>query len=98
MPAAQQARFLATLGHTLTIASRSAYEFQAPGVVNPRLLRDMNEIHHRIYPQIRSLLISAEPTFDPEVMASWLVGEERSAELQQACLWAFEESLKRASA
>jgi hypothetical protein len=97
MTPTEQAHFLGILGHTLTVAARRVYEFQGPGVTNPRLLRDLNEIHHRIYPQIRSLISGGEPTFDPETMASWLAGEERSAELQKACLRAFEESMMRAS-
>jgi hypothetical protein len=98
MTGAQQARFLCILGHTLTVVARSAYEFQGPGVTNPRLLRDLNEIHHRIYPQIQSLLGTGEPAFDTETLASWLAGEERSAELQNVCRWAFEESVRRMNA
>jgi len=98
MTAAEQVHFLSVLGHTLTIVARDAYEFQAPGVTNPRLLRDLNEIHHRIYPQIKSLLGQGKPVFGQESMASWLLGKERSAQLQKACLWAFEESLRRVSA
>lgn len=98
MTSAEQVRFLTTLGHTLTIAARGAYEFQAPGVTNPRLFRDFNEIHHRIYPQIRSLVGSGKPAFDAERMVSWLIGEGKSEEFQRSRLWAFEVSLQRASA
>ena len=93
MPVHEQAVFLCHLGHKLTVIARTAYEFQAPGVTNPRLLRDLNEIHHRIYPQVRSLISRGESIFDAESLASWIVGEERSSELQSACLWAFEQCL-----
>lgn len=93
MPPHEQAIFLCHLGHKLTVAGRFAYEFQAPGVTNPRLLRDLNEIHHRIYPQIRGLLQLGTGPFDAESLSAWLAGEDRSQELQSACLSAFEQCL-----
>ena len=93
MPAQTQAVFLCYLGHKLTVVARSAYEFQGPGVTSPRLLRDLNEIHHRIYPQVRGLITDGKGGFDAESLASWLAGEDRSQELQSVCLWAFEQCL-----
>jgi hypothetical protein len=95
MSSAEQALFLCTLGHTLTIVGREAYEFQGPEVTSPKLLRALNEVHHRIYSQTRSLLAGGTQAFAADTLASWLAAEERSPELQSAFLWAFEESLKR---
>lgn len=89
----KEAKFLAKLGHLLTVAARGTYEFQAPGVVDPVALRRFNEIHHRIYSQIRTLVEDGRRDIDPESMASWLAAEGQSPEFQAACLWAFEEAL-----
>jgi hypothetical protein len=90
----EEARFLAHLGHWLTVVARGAYEFQAPGVKDPIALRELNEIHHRIYAQIRTLLVRGERNIDSESMASWLTAEERSPELRAGCIWAFEQALE----
>ncbi|MBC3873589.1 hypothetical protein [Undibacterium flavidum] len=97
MPASEQSVFLAQLGHFLTVVAREAYEFQGSGVTNPRLLRDLNEIHHRIYSQIRSLTLGSEQSFPPEALASWLSAEGKSKELQDVCLNAFESCMPNAN-
>jgi hypothetical protein len=66
---------------------------KGPGVTDPMALRAFNEIHHRIYSQIRALVAEGRRNIDPESMASWLAAEGRSPELQAACLWAFEQAL-----
>lgn len=93
MSGLEQTRFLARLGHCLTVVGREAYEFQGPGVTNARLLRDLNEIHHRIYAQIASLASGGAPAFPPDALASWLAAEDKSEQLQQFCLMAFERAL-----
>jgi hypothetical protein len=93
MSVLEQSRFLSSLGHYLTVVGREAYEFQGPGVTDARLLRDLNEIHHRIYAQLASLASDRGPAFPPEVLASWLAAEDRSEQLQQSCLMAFERVL-----
>jgi hypothetical protein len=91
----EQARFLAILGHWLTVVSRGAYVVQSNEVRDPRLLRALNEIHHRIYAQIKGFLSRRSSTFPADVMASWLAGEGEGLEVQQACLWAFKEAHRR---
>ena len=88
-------QFLAVLGHWLTVVARSTYEFQAPGVKDPITLRDFNEIHHRLYAQIRSLSLTGQRNIEAEDMTSWLVGKNKPEEFQAGCLWAFEQSLQR---
>jgi hypothetical protein len=94
MTADAQIRFLAVLGHNLTVVGRSAYEFQKPGVIDPLQLRALNEIHHRIYSQIRALGEEGAYVIDAEGMAAWVAGEGQPVQFQQACLWAFEQSLR----
>ena len=89
----EEVRFLATLGHWLTVLARGAYEFQAPGVRDPIALRAFNELHHRVYAQIRSLASTGERNLDVEDITSWLLGQESSAEFQSGCLWAFQQAL-----
>ena len=91
---AEQARFLALLGHELTILGRSSYEFQGPGVTNPRLLRDLNEIQHRVHRQLLSLTSRGETDFAADVLASWLFAENKPY-LQPDLAFAFEQAAQR---
>ena len=93
MTADEELRFLARYGHWLTVAARGAYEFQAPGVKDPIALRHFNEIHHRVYAQIRDHVVKGVRQIDAESLASWLTGEDQSPDFRAACLWAFEEAL-----
>ena len=91
----EQARFLAVLGHWLTVVARGTYVVMSDEVKDPKTLRSLNEIHHRIYGQINSLVSRRAATFPPDAMASWLAAEGGSAELQRTCLAAFEAAHKR---
>ena len=70
-----EAQFLCRFGHELTVLARSAYEFQGPGVIDPRLLRDLNEISHCIFAQAASLAAGRNPNFERDILAGWLLGE-----------------------
>jgi hypothetical protein len=85
----KQIKLLLSYGHQLTVMARDAYEFQGPGVTKPRLLRDVNEINHRLYPQIQMLLLEGKSVFPLEELASWIAGEGRPA-VQKASIEAFE--------
>ena len=75
LTAAEQSQLLPLVGHELTILGRTAYEFRGPGVTNPRLLRDLNEIQHRLLRQLASLARKNEFTFPPDALAAWLFAE-----------------------
>jgi hypothetical protein len=90
---AEQAQFLTLLGHELTILGRSSYEFQVPGVTNPKLLRDLNEIQHRVHGQLFSLTSRGEPDFAPDLLASWLFAESKPY-LQPGLAFAFERAAR----
>lgn len=92
----QQAQLLAVYGHQLTIMARDAYEFQGPGVTKPRLLRDVNEINHRIFPQIRSLYSEEKAALPLDALASWISGEDKP-EVKIASIQAFERALSLCS-
>ncbi len=93
MSAAEEIYFLAVLGHWLTVVARGAYEFQASGVKDQISLRAFNELHHRLYAQLRSLAGTGQRNLDAEDITAWLVGENQSSEFQAGCLWAFEQAL-----
>ena len=92
-----QAAFLAKLGHAYTVSARESYEFQGPGVTNPRVLRDFNEVHHRVYAQLSALLAQDKGAFPPDVLASWLCGEGKDEAFRTASLNAFEHCLQKFS-
>lgn len=92
-----QAQFLARLGHRYTVCARDAYEFQGPGITKPGLLRDFNELHHRLYAQLSALATGSVGIFPPDVMAVWLCGEGKDAAFRAACMDAFESCLRNCS-
>lgn len=88
--------FLVNAGHWLTVSARAAYEEQGSGARQSIHLRWFNEIHHRIYAQIRShMAIETEIwRLDGNALALWLTGYEREDdEFRSSCLWAFEQAL-----
>jgi hypothetical protein len=91
---AEQSRLLALVGHELTILGRFAYEFQGPGVTDPRMLRDLNEIQHRLHGQLFSLLHRQRPDFSPDLLTSWLLAEDKP-HLQKGLALAFERAVQR---
>ena len=95
MNSEEEIQFLAVLGHWLTVVARGTYEFQAPGVKDPSALRAFNELHHRLYAQIRSLAHTGRRNLDAEDITSWLLGENQPEEFQAGCIWAFEYALDR---
>lgn len=90
----EHSRLLMLVGHELTILGRSAYEFQGPGVTDPRLLRDINEIQHRVHQQLFSLAQRGESNFSPALLASWLFAEGRP-HLQRDLAFSFERAVER---
>ncbi|MDX2198110.1 MAG: hypothetical protein SF069_03965 [Phycisphaerae bacterium] len=91
----EQARFLSSLGHWITVIGRDGHGFQEPGVADALfLLRDLNEIHHRIYAQIHTALNTSQPCFPPDVIASWICGEGKP-HLQERLFWAVNQALQR---
>lgn len=92
LPVTEQIRLLLTYGHQLTVMARDSYEFQGAGVVKPELLRGVNEINHRLFPNIESLIGTEAPAFPSNIMASWIAGEGRPT-IAQGSLRAFERAL-----
>ena len=92
----EQAFLLGHIGHQLTVAARGAYERSGPGVTDPRLLRDLNEIAHRLFPQIAALSVSAPTPFSNEELVSFLSGEEKPS-IRSYCHSAIERAIYHAN-
>ena len=82
-------------GHQLTIMCRDAYEFQGPGVTDPGLLRDANEIQHRIYQAIRELAQGESSGFSVTGISNWISAKERNEKIQSASVEAFKWALQK---
>ena len=88
-------KLLSFLGHELTIIARTAYEFQGPGVTDPRFLRDLNEIQHRVFGQLMAIARGKRSDYLPvDILVSWLLAENKPARLKLEVAYAFERALK----
>ena len=95
MTDAELSMLLSFLGHELTIIARMAYEFPGPGVTDPRLLRDLNEIQHRVFGQLMAIACGRRSNYLPvDVLVSWLLAEDKPEHLKQEVTHAFERALK----
>lgn len=91
----QKALLLLSYGHQLTVMSREAYEFQGAGVTNPRLLRDANEILHRVFQALTELQLQSENCFSLSGVSHWISCEERTGSIVQASNEAFSMALQK---
>jgi hypothetical protein len=81
--------FLATLGHTLTIAGRNSYAPKNDGLANPAQLRRINEIQHRVLACLRELLVGTSSIGFQRSIAEWVL-HQTDAELQELMSWAWQ--------
>lgn len=91
----QKSMLLLTYGHQLTVMAREAYEFQGPGVDKPRLLRDSNEIMHRVFQALRELETSSDKCFSLSGIAHWISCEEKEGDIVYASKQAFSMAVKK---
>ncbi|WP_212630799.1 hypothetical protein [Pseudomonas sp. KB-10] len=91
----QKALLLLSYGHQLTVMSRESYEFQGAGVTNPRLLRDANEILHRVFQALTELQLQSEKSFSLSGISHWISCEEKTGSIVQASNQAFSMALQK---
>lgn len=91
----QKSILLLTYGHKLTVMARDAYEFQGPGVDKPRLLRDSNEIMHRVFQALRELETKSDKCFSLSNIAHWISCEEKEGDIVFASKQAFSMAVKQ---
>lgn len=87
--------FLIQYGHELTIMARGAYLFQSDEVANPKLLRGINEIQHRLFQAIRELSEESKDRFSLESISHWIACEDRNPDVQEASIKAFSRTLHK---
>ena len=90
----QQIRFLATLGHNLTIAARANYAFQSPEVANPKGLRAINELQHRLFNHLRAMQTPGSFRFPDDLFVASML-DHKDPDLRAACTLAFNDALKK---
>jgi hypothetical protein len=95
LPNDTRLELLICYGHELTVMSREAYEFQSPEVKSPKLLRDANEIHHRIYQAIRELIGGNLEGFSASGISHWIAAVEKSEQTKNTSAQAFERALTK---
>ena len=86
---------LLTYGHQLTVMARDAYEFQGPGVNKARLLRDSNEIMHRVFQALRELEAKSDTCFSLSGIAHWISCDEKEGDIVYASKQAFSMALQK---
>jgi hypothetical protein len=84
--------FLARYGHQLTIIARSAYVEEVSDMLAMRLLRDLNEIEHRLFGYMASIMTNDAHCFDDRTIVSILLGNEPAG---SGTATAFEAALRR---
>ena len=78
-----QERFLANVGHWLTMAGRGTYVVGEDDVHDGPTLRKVNEGAHRIFDQLRLMLMSSDQRYPDDVFAGILVDKFRAAKLNR---------------
>lgn len=73
-----QVKFLSRLGHWTTILARNTYEFDSDGVSDPRQLRCLNEIQHRIFGQQLKLLVDDKSRYPDDLFIKMIDDMARS--------------------
>jgi hypothetical protein len=87
-------RFLARLSFEITIAGRNSYEAGTDELTNPRQLRQVNEIQHRVTACLSQLLTGACPDGFEQSIAKWVLAEP-DAELKHILQWCWIEAKTR---
>ena len=91
----ERVKVLIAYGHQLTIMSREGYVFQGPGLTDPQLLRDANEIHHRLYPALNGLVQSDSAESSIDSISRWIASDESNETIRNASLIAFQMAVER---
>lgn len=79
LEAGAKLRFLVRLSCELTIVGRDSYEVGGEGLTNPRHLRRINEIQHRVSACLDQLLSGCCPKGFDTSIAEWVLGERDPA-------------------
>jgi hypothetical protein len=92
---ADELEFLVVLGHELTITARDAYEVGTENIVNQPKIRRINEIQHRIFLQIFSLVKRNEKSYPDDVLMRMILEHAEDKEFEADVAWAFKRAADR---
>lgn len=87
----QKLRFLARLSFELTIAGRLSYEAGTDELANPRHLRRVNEVQHRVTGSLSQFLENTYPNGFVPSIAQWVLAEP-DTELRHILQWVWIEA------
>lgn len=87
-------RFLAALGHGLTIAGRNSYTVQEEKLDKPALLRQVNEIQHRVLACLHQLLVGTSNADFLRSIANWVL-QQTDKELEGIMILAWNNAKER---
>lgn len=93
LPNDKKIRFLSSLSCAITIAGRNSYEAGTADLTNPRQLRRVNEIQHRVTSCLREALTGRNvPAFERSI-ASWVL-DSPDEDLSPHLHWCWVEAKK----
>lgn len=90
LPAIEQLRLLAEYAHDLTVIARGTYVPQSEDIADPRRLRLLNEVQHRVTGHMRHLISGNTKRYPDDVIVRIIIAED-DAEL----LCGFEAAVRR---
>ena len=93
----RKVRFLASLGHELTVVGRNSYRAQTEDLEKPAQLRKVNELQHRVLACLVQLLAGrCEQSFQESIAS--LVLQQTDIELKVLMEWAWARTKERVAA
>ena len=92
----QKMMVLLSYGHELTISARDGYEVKGDSLTKPRLLREINEIMHRIFSAAKEIERKDIGDFSLSSICHWISCEDRNTDLQKESINFFKRALKSA--
>ena len=76
LSASEQLRVLVDYAHGLTVIARDTYVPQTEHVADPRRLRMLNEIQHRVTAQMRRLISGSAERYPDDAVVRIIIGED----------------------
>lgn len=93
----EQTKFLALFSHNLTVLARDSYEVGTENITKPFLIREINEIQHRVSMQIYLLLENSSERYPDDVLMQIFLEHSENTVFEAEMIRAFEQVAKRFS-
>jgi hypothetical protein len=79
----EQLRVLAEYAHHLTVVARGTYVPHTEDIADPRRLRLLNEVQHRVTGHMRHLMSGSIQRYPDDVIVRTIIGEDDAELLSQ---------------